>query len=125
MKVFGTTNLRMPSKHNQVVTFICNFIFVLVCVYLCQITEIRTPAIVSNTLAIQNPSAVRYVYNEPEPEEIELHAVKEVNNKSNDHGVDLERTNGNGAKVELSDNEPRSSDMTTGDGPRPCVLAWT
>ncbi|XP_020624651.1 protein patched homolog 1-like isoform X2 [Orbicella faveolata] len=84
------------------------------------VTEIPTPAITPNPLAIQNPSAVRYVYNEAE-----LNTVKEVNNKSNDHGADLERTNENGAKVELSDNEPRSSDMTTGEGLRPFVLAWT
>lgn len=104
-------------------TFV-NFIFVSVCVYPCQLTEIPTPAIASNPLAIQNPSAVSgYVCNEPEPEE--LHTVKEVNNASNDHGAVLERTSENGVRVGLPDNEPRSSEMTTGEGPNPCALAWT
>lgn len=107
-------------------TFIVNFIFVSVCVYLCQLTEIPTPAIASNPLAIQNPSAVSgYVCNEPEPEELELHTVKEVNNGSNYHGAVLERTSENGVRVGLPDNEPRSSEMTTGEEPHPCALAWT
>ena len=89
-------------------------------------TEIPSPAIVSNPLAIPNPSAARYIYNEPEKmQEIELHTVNETNNSSKDHAAVLGRTDENGAKLELSDNEPRSSDMKTGEGPSPCVLAWT
>jgi len=91
------------------------------------VTEIPAPAIASNSLSIQNPAAAANyeITGDLKAEEIELNTINKVNNRSDDHGAVLERTNENGARVELSDNKPRSVDMTTGEGPGPFVQAWT